>query len=411
MCPHTRFDNKKSTTFKALSNEKLSIEYGVGTAKGSYALDTITLGESGISLPNHTIGLVSNTDNILSASEDDTMPSNGILGMGHPSLSMKSGEKPGHLVMGLYQANIISEPIFSIFLNTQSAYGKTGELVLGGLDSTKYTDDIQYVPIVSFDVSKYYVSANLGANKTSTTNGSQETYLYWSVPGQGVSTSSNYSYSTPDLQAFILDTGTTLTYVPESIAKSIVMSLTNNAKTTKWDALEGIYRVSCSLAEKSDLFVEFLISPSETVKSTTPMTIRVPVSELVIPLDDARTPETSTSCMFGIAPAPKGLELTSGDTWILGESTLRSLYTVYDLKQNRFGMAKLATAVNSSSATSNATIATTTTNSDIISNSMTGTPLAQSDTPPTAISNGMILKPSFIFLAKLFTLYFIFYDL
>ncbi|GAN08431.1 gastricsin-like isoform X1 [Mucor ambiguus] len=357
MCPHTRFDNQKSTSFKPLS-QQLAISYGVGSAKGTYATETLTLGSAGgVALSNFTVGLVSNTNNILMASmaeDGDSAPSNGIFGLGYPNLSMKSGEKPGHFVMGLYQAKTINEPIFSIFLNSQSAYGNTGEMLLGGIDNNKFTGQMQYAPVISYDVSTYVISPNLGSNITSKVANSQESHLYWAVPGQGVETSSGYKQNSKTLQGYILDTGTTLTYVPSSVAKSIVMSVTQNAKTTQLDAINGVYRVSCSTAKQTGN-VSFLISTSPATVSTSPISIQVPIADLVIPLDDARTAATSKSCMFGIAPSPVGLDLTSGETWILGESTLRSLYTVYDLKENRVGFAKLANgnSTNASTATAN----------------------------------------------------------
>lgn len=362
MCPHTRFNNQKSSSFKALS-QQLTISYGVGSAKGTYAADTLTLGSvDGTSLSNFTVGLVSNTNNILIASEiedGNSAPSNGIFGLGYPNLSMKTGDKPGHFVMGLYQAKTISEPIFSIFLNTQSAYGNSGEMLLGGIDNNKYTGQIQYAPVVSYDVSTFMVSPNLGSNMTSKEANSQESHLYWAVPGQGVETSNGYKHNGKTLQGYILDTGTTLTYVPSSVAKSIVMSVTQNAKTTQLDAINGVYQVSCSTAKQKG-YVSFLVSSSSATASTSPISIQVPISDLVIPLDDARTADTSKSCMFGIAPSPVGLDLTSGETWILGESTLRSLYTVYDLKENRVGLAKLANekSVSNATTTSNDSVST-----------------------------------------------------
>ncbi|KAI8644837.1 aspartic peptidase domain-containing protein [Parasitella parasitica] len=344
MCPHARFNYQKSSSFKALP-QQLDINYGLGSAKGSYGSDTLTLGSvDGVSLSNFTVGLVSNTNNILMISQtEEDAPSNGIFGLGYPNLSLKTGDKPGHFVMGLYQVKAISEPIFSIFLNAQSAYGNTGEMLLGGIDKSRYTGQLQYAPIVSYDVSTFMVTPNLGTNMTNKEANSRESYLYWAVPGQGVETSSGYKHESKTLQGYILDTGTTLTYVPRSVAKSIVMSVTQNAKTTQLDAIDDVFRVSCSTA-KLEGAVSFLVSPSPTTASTSPISIRVPISDLVIPLDDARTADSSKSCMFGIAPSPAGLDLTSGETWILGESTLRSLYTVFDLKENRIGLAKLASS-------------------------------------------------------------------
>ena len=336
MCPHTRFNTTKSSTFSTLS-QRLSIEYGIGSAQGVYGMDTVTVGTT--ILPNQTIGLVSNTNNILSPA-NSSLNSNGILGLGYPHLSMKSGEKPRHFVMGLYESKVIAQPIFSIFLNSHLVYGNSGEVILGGVDKTKYQGEIQYAPVVSFDVSKYIVAPNLDTNSTRA-NGS---YLYWAIPGQGVSTSTGYKSASTQLNAYILDTGTTLTYVPAKLAQDIVMSITKGAKSTVLDQVNGIYQVDCNTAVKyKNASVQFMISTSTVTSSTTPIVLNVPLSELVLPMDeDALTASASKTCMFGIAPAPAGLQLTSGETWLLGESVLRSLYTVYDLEKNQVGLAALS---------------------------------------------------------------------
>lgn len=333
MCPHTRFENKTSSSFKQLP-DPLIVSYGIGEVNGVYGTDVVTIGPASIN--NQTIGLVSATVGILSASDENK--SNGIIGLGFPDLSTKMGAKPGHFITGLYQSNIIPEPVFSVFLNSQFAYGKTGEIILGGTDTTKYNErDLQYLPVTTYDISSYDIVPNLGAN--STRNGS---YYYWSVPGQGVSTSTGYKSPSNVLVDYILDTGTTLTYVPLAIAKSVVMSLTSTTRAPVLDTVNGAYRVNCDLAKKSTATVQFMMSSSASSVSTTPITITVPLAELIIPADDALTPETSLSCIFGIAPLPETYKLTSGETWIIGEATLRSIYSVYDLKLKRIGLAKLS---------------------------------------------------------------------
>lgn len=354
MCPHTRFNSAKSTSFKT-STTKLDIEYGTGTAKGVYGTDIVTVGS--LSVKSQVIGLVSDTASILV--ESDVHRANGILGLGFPDLSTKTGQKPGHFVMNLYQEKLISDPVFSVFLNSQFVYGKSGEIFLGGLDTTRHNPkDLKYAPVVNYDVSAYYIAPNLDSNATKS-----GTYLYWAVPGQGFETSTGYKTPKSALQPYILDTGTTLTYVPAAVAKGIVMSVTANAKTTTYDEFSGVYRVSCSLYKKKGTTVSFFVSSSASTASTTPITVTVPVSELVIPMDDELTPETSQSCMFGIAPSPPGLDLTTADTWILGEVVLRSIYSVYDLKENRVGFAKLS----SGSATGNGNTTTNDNNNNGVS--------------------------------------------
>ncbi|KAI9486132.1 MAG: aspartic peptidase domain-containing protein [Benjaminiella poitrasii] len=325
-CPHSRFDASRSTTYTALS-ETLSIVYGLGSCSGHYARETITFDNS-LALANFTLGLATETKDILRIESSNTsVTSNGIFGLGQPGLSIKTGNKPTHLVQALYNARQIPSPTFSIFLNSQ--HGLRSELVLGGVDSARVGSEIQYAPIVTYDVSQYYVLPNLGLNATKPVAANNATRLYWAVPGQGVKIAGrSFTNNSTLLQSYIFDSGTTLTYVPDAVAKSIVESFTSDYI---WDAINQVYLVDCSQQQQGH--VEFLISTSLESSSSAPIVLSVPFSELVVSIDN--------TCMFGIAPSG-GYQLTTGETWILGESTLRSFYTVYDLGRHQMGFAKLA---------------------------------------------------------------------
>ncbi|KAI8990317.1 aspartic peptidase domain-containing protein [Pilobolus umbonatus] len=340
MCPLKRFNSAKSSTFHAL-NQTFSVEYGIGSATGVYAKESISFPKSGVSLPGHTIALATKSNNIIFESYDNSPTSNGVFGLGFPDISTKATDKPSHFVADLFNAGMISAPIFSIFLNTQFLYGTAGELVLGGIDPARYTGEISYVPVITYDVSMFYIVPNLGVNATTTETGSKEEYIYWAVPGQGISTSAGYKFNHPELVAYIVDSGNTISYFPPLIVKNIVMSATNKSKTTAYDAINEIYTVDCAFAQSDPSnVVEIHMSSSAVDKSATSVTITVPVSDLIIPIDEAINAETSNLCMFGIAPTPTGLDLSSGDVWILGQSVLRSVYSVFDLNEHRVGIAK-----------------------------------------------------------------------
>ncbi|KAI8890248.1 acid protease [Backusella circina FSU 941] len=390
MCPLTRFNEKGSSTYQTMTPvSKLSIQYGIGFAEGAYSQDTVTLG--GASLPNRAVGLVSNTSDILGLTTDTggIDPSNGIFGLGYPGLSMKDdGHQQIHFVSQLAESKAISDPLFSVFLNPELGAGNSGEVLLGGIDTNKVSGEVQYAPVVSYNLSSYYIVPNLNARSNSANN----TYLYWTIPGQSVSASSGYVHNSTELQPYILDTGTTLTYVPPQVAEGIVMSVTKNATTTTLDSFNGVYMVSCDLAKNTQDTVDFEISTSLSAITTNggAIPIHVKVSDLVIPLDaGATTAAQSQNCMFGIAPASSDLDLTSGETWIIGESVIRSIYTVFDLKQNRVGIAKLSanagnTATSASSSSSSGTSDTSASNSSGGASSSNGSTQSVSKTNNTS---------------------------
>ncbi|KAI9488759.1 aspartic peptidase domain-containing protein [Zychaea mexicana] len=323
-CPYDRFDSSKSSTFEA-TVQSFSIEYGVGTAEGTYGVDTVTVGTAKVD--KQTIGLASNSGNILGIVSSGEQ-SNGILGLGFGGLNTARGASNDE-PFPFNLASTLNDPVFSIFLNSHFSFGVSGEIMFGGIDTSKHTGDIQYVPVVNYDTTNYLVSPNVGADgKKSGTN------LYWSVAGQGVKANS-YSKSLPSVQAFILDTGTTLTMIPKTYAEGILGAVTGSTSKYSWDELNGVYRIDCSFKTSTDK-VEFQISTATDSASTSPVTISTPVSEMIIPLDSDYI-DSATSCMFGITASSSGL--TAGESWIIGEASLRSMYSVYDMKNNRVGLA------------------------------------------------------------------------
>lgn len=334
-CPFTRFDPKASSSYKATSFT-FDIQYGIGDVIGSYATETVAMG--GLTVRNQMVGLANQTADLLSSSAEDG--SNGIMGLAFPGLNQAGGiPQDVPWVFNLVNQSVISEPVFSIYLNSRFSMGYSGEITFGGTDSTKYTGQLKYLPVLTYSIP----NANL-----------DNVYLYWTVGGVGLSTSTGINLPFDTLQEFILDTGTTLTYVPTQIADNIVMSLTHNSSSTRYDSTNGIYWVDCNLASSTDV-LEFhvatsLASASAATQNT--QNITVPVRQLVLPYD-ATTPEQAMVCWFGIAPMPSSMSLRVGSVnWVLGESVLRPLYMVHDMGQGRVGVAPAVFTETSSGSSS-----------------------------------------------------------
>ncbi|KAI7854968.1 aspartic peptidase domain-containing protein [Circinella umbellata] len=323
-CPYERFDGKKSSTFES-NTEVFSIEYGIGSATGNYGIDTVSVGTAKVD--KQKIGLASGTKNILGVVSSGEQ-CNGILGLGFPGLNSARGAsnvEPFPFNLG----KTLDDQVFSIFLNSHYSYGMSGEIVFGGIDTSKFTGELQYVPVVTYDTANYLVSPNVGADSKKTGG----IYLYWSVAGQGVKVNNYQKSFTP--QAFILDTGTTLTMVPKTYAEGILEAATGSKSKYSWDELNGVYRVDCGL-KTSTVNIEFQISTSTGSASQNAVTISTPVKEMIIPLDTDYL-DTATACMFGITASSSGL--TAGESWIIGEASLRSMYLVHDMKNNQVGLA------------------------------------------------------------------------
>ncbi|KAI8062713.1 aspartic peptidase domain-containing protein [Gongronella butleri] len=372
-CPYARFDTKASSTFTQ-STVKFDIQYGQGSAKGMYGYDTVTIGDKTVS--SQMIGLANDTKDILGQVASGVQ-ANGIFGLGYPGLNAARGVKNDNpFVFNLWQQQLISQPVFSIFLNSVHATGPTGEITFGGIDATKFNGELQYVPVVSYNVqSNKPVSPNVGNTAASTpgsssgnTTTSNALYLYWTVPGAGISTSTGYSTTFKTLQPFVLDTGTTLTYMPKTVVTKLVATLPGKVV---YDAFNMVYTVDCSQSTNTATTVNFQLGTSAASGAASAIQISVPMAELVMPLDTDDV-NTAKQCMFAIAPMTA--TSASSPTYILGESTLRSVYQVYDLQNNRVGLAPASPNGNG-----NGVVASSSTSS--------GAPAGESTSSGSTISN------------------------
>ena len=127
-------------------------------------------------------------------------------------------------------------------------------------------------------------------------------------------------------EAAILDSGTTITLLPNNIAQVVFDELGATVSTTL-----GAVVVPCSLRDNSGTLNYGFGGPGGP-------TIKVSVNDLVLPLvlRSGRVPTYTNgepACQLGIQPA--------GDKPVLfGDTFLRSAYVVYDLANNRIALAQ-----------------------------------------------------------------------
>lgn len=350
-CPYSRFDTNQSSTFKS-TGQTFGIQYGIGSVNGTYVTDTVTVANAMVQ--NQQFGLATSTHDILttttvggtgsdtpsvntSSSSSGSLVANGILGLGYPKLTAgtNSGEAAYNpFVFNLVSQKVIQQPIFSVYMNDADEQGWVGEVIFGGTDSSRYTGDIQYLPVAQLQVSSSPLDQLLGSSSSSNAG-----YYYWMVYGQGVQviggsgSSNGTNIQLSSVAPFIIDTGTTLTYLPTSYAVKVAEAIAGS--NVMLDTESSAFIVDCSVADTSTSF-EIQMSQSSSI-SDSPVTLRVPISELVIPLD-ALTVSQATQCMLGIAPMSSSGSSVS-DMFLIGDSVLRSAYLVFDMGENRIGFA------------------------------------------------------------------------
>ncbi|KAK4175965.1 aspartic peptidase domain-containing protein [Triangularia setosa] len=273
-----------------------NISYVDGSgASGDYVSDTVTLGDAALNRLQFGIGYSSNN-------------AQGILGIGYPVNEVQVGRAemkpynnfPAQMVAeGLIQTNA-----YSLWLNDLDA--NTGSILFGGVDTEKFIPPLYSLPVES----EAGVYAEFMITLTKLALGSAQI--------------------SDDLAlAVLLDTGSSLTYLPDSMVQDIF-----NLVNAQYDPNSNAAYVPCSLANDNSTLLSFTF--------TSP-TINVEMNELVLDLvtSSGKRPvfsDGTEACLFGIAPAGEG-------TNVLGDTFLRSAYVVYDLENNEISLA--ATRFNS----------------------------------------------------------------
>jgi hypothetical protein len=249
-----------------------------------------------------------------------TSTTTGMLGLGY---TVNEGSGPfltyPTILDLLVNSNSISTSAYSLYLDELSP--STGSILLGGIDTAKFYGNLTIVPTVPKSF----------ANGTAF-------FAQFTVPLMGLSITAQNGSSTHlpiPAEPVVLDSGTTITYLPSSLTTPLFASLGAVDDTQS----SGDVFIDCQLLHTSpNITINFHFSTSSTP------TIKVPLRELIF---DFGKPEFalpanyqlpqdlpfSNQCGFGIQ---KGVE----GGYLLGDTFLRSAYAVFDLGANEVGLAQ-----------------------------------------------------------------------
>ncbi|PYI27664.1 putative yapsin [Aspergillus indologenus CBS 114.80] len=283
--PYGTYDSGASSSYKKLSTF-MNDTYGDGTnSYGNYATDNVTIGGTTIKSMQFAVAETSDSPQ-------------GIAGVGYARATYQEvydGKVYSNLPQALVDSGAIKSPAYSVWLDDEDA--TTGSILFGGVNKAKYLGELQTLPIVPRD--GQYVSLAIALTEVS-------------VEKSG-SSSKKYTTSLP--LSCSLDTGTSMTALPEDLVNEIYKELDAGYSTKSQAAY-----IACSAMEK-DYNVTFGFSGA---------TVTVPVSQLVLPYTEPDFDQGD--CIFGIVPSQAGMNL-------LGDTFLRSAYVVYDLANNEISVA------------------------------------------------------------------------
>jgi hypothetical protein len=276
-CTHTKYDSDKSETYAA-NGTKFAIQYGSGSLSGFLSQETLTLGD--LSVPGQVFAEATNVPGISFA----VGKFDGIMGLAFPTISVDGVEPP---MQNIIRQGLVDQGVFSFYLQSKPLLEK-GELLIGGIDDSKYTGELFYV-----DVTRE---------------------AYWETKLDDIQIEGS---SVTAVRAGIIDTGTSLLVGPKSEVKAIAKKV-----GARCSFFTGQCTVSCD-------------------KRSSMPTIDIVLGGRSFPL----TPEqyvldVEGQCLLGMIgmdiPAP------AGPLWILGDVFIREYYTVFDVDNSRMGIAPVA---------------------------------------------------------------------
>ncbi|KAG1772615.1 aspartic peptidase domain-containing protein [Suillus placidus] len=359
-CAPTEFTTSKSSTFLS-SGTSLQINYGSGSVQGATSQDTVTFG--GFTITQQELLAVSaTTSGLLNGGLS------GIMGLGFNTISALSATP---FWQALYSAGQLSQPLFSFYLERyidQSAMSTApgGTLTLGGTNSSLYQGSIEYL--------------NLAGSPS-----------YWllsvsslSVQGKTVSVGSS------TLAA--IDTGTTLIAAPTTVTANVWAQVPGSIALM--GAYAGLYAFPCTTSVTVTMSFggsTWTINPADMNLGSVPTAV---------------SGTTTQMCAGGIFDIGTSVGSGSGvPTWIIGDTFLKNVYSVFRANPAAIGFAQLAnglsTPATTGTSTPNPAKVSSSTATSTSSSSSSGNPLMGAASPNTNIAVSLTLLAS---VAACFTL-------
>ena len=280
------FDTNSSSTFKS-NNTHFAISYGDNSyASGTWGQDVLDM--NGVNITGVSFGVSNFTNSTV-----------GVLGIGLPGAETTysgTGAAESHvtpyqyanLPIMLRSSGVIEHTAYSLYLDSSDA--QYGSVLFGAVDHSKYTGDLYTVPIINVYKSQGYA---------------HPIEFDITLQGIGVSSSSEQVTISQTKIPALLDSGTTITYMPAALVSLLAEQIGASFSTSS-----GFYEMSClSSDDDTDLVFDF-----------GGFHISAPLSDFLI-----STTVSNKQCIFAVVPQVS-------QNVMLGDVFLRQAYVVYDLE-------------------------------------------------------------------------------
>jgi cathepsin D len=312
------FNPTKSSTYKAAtgSGSTLEIDYGSGSVQGVISEDTVSFG--GFTIPTQELlGVTTTTTGLI----NDGL--SGIMGLGFASISALQTTP---FWEAIYNANMFSQPLFGFYLERyvnqaqQINTAPGGTLTLGGTNTSLYTGQIEFINMPSGTTPSYWLQ------QVSTVT----------VQGKSISVATNSGLAA-------IDTGTTLIGAPTSIVQSIWSNVPGSMELT--GEYQGLYAFPCS----TDVSVSLNFGGTTWPISSADMNL----GSISISSAGGSTGASTQMCVGGIFDIGNSVGSGQGaPAWIVGDTFLKNVYSVYQANPPAVGFAQLASGLSSSGGSS-----------------------------------------------------------
>ena len=235
-------------------------------------------GNDSLSLAGLTLPVTVGIANVTS-DDFNNFPMDGILG-----LSQATGQYPS-FIQSLVASKTLKSNLFAMSLNRESDGPNTGELTFGSPDSAKYTGSIDYSDVSSNADGDWAISMDgMGYN------------------GKDAGISGKFAY---------IDTGTSYIFGPPDEVSQF-HAIVPGAKSSD----DYTWTVPCT--------------------TTTPLTFTFSGVTYNVSSKDWVSPMANGVCTSNVF----GNDIVTGQ-WLLGDTFLKNVYTIFDVDENRVGMFRL----------------------------------------------------------------------
>ncbi|GFO30074.1 cathepsin d [Plakobranchus ocellatus] len=281
---HNKYNNASSRTYKA-NGKPFKIQYVTGEVRGYLSQDSVTL--AGMTVKSQTFGeAIYESRNYLEHVPD------GVLGMSFRSAAFS---QQATVFDNMVSQRVVSDPVFSFYLNRNESGAIGGVLTLGGTDPDYYTGDFTFVGVTKRRYWQFKMDRVAIA-------GGARTFCIWGCQA-------------------IADTGTALIVGPfKEIEK-----LNRILGAVRVPSKPGIFVFDCSRVHGLPN-VDFILNGKALPLSSDDYVVKV-------------TKRGQTICLSGFSGA-KITKQIGQNVWVLGDVFIGAYYTLFDKRRKRVGFAK-----------------------------------------------------------------------